>query len=104
MEEGDGLPNLICVQCVLQCSRAFTFKQLCEKSEAILRQYVSPEFQAELTQSAATSLVKTELQEQLQFAVNVHEVMETEEDPLPGDFSYTEENVGQSKDGAVYLT
>lgn len=45
VSQGDGFPNLMCVQCVLQCSRAYTFKQLCEKSDNILRQYLSPEFQ-----------------------------------------------------------
>lgn len=71
MHEGDGLPNLMCVQCVLQCSRAYTFKQLCEKSDNILRQYLSVEFQAQLAQVQTVSAeqrAKTELQEQLQFA------------------------------------
>lgn len=29
----------MCVQCVLQVSRAFTFKQQCQRSDATLRQY-----------------------------------------------------------------
>lgn len=72
----------MCVQCVLQCSRAYTFKQLCEKSDNILRQYISPEFQAQLAQTHQQATVepnsKTELQEHLQFADNI--VIETHED------------------------
>lgn len=85
VSEGDGLPNLMCVQCVLQCSRAYTFKQQCEKSDNILRQYVSPEFQAQLMQTLADQQMKSELEEQLQFPGNVdHVVMED----LPEEFSY----------------
>lgn len=36
---GDGLPEKMCVQCVLQVSRAFTFKQQCERSDTTLRSY-----------------------------------------------------------------
>lgn len=35
---GDGLPETLCVQCVLQVSRAFNFKQVCQRSDANLRQ------------------------------------------------------------------
>lgn len=35
----DGLPQLMCVPCVLQVSRAFTFKQVCQRSDQTLRQY-----------------------------------------------------------------
>jgi len=34
----------MCVQCVLQVSRAFTFKQLCERSDASLRMYLDQEY------------------------------------------------------------
>lgn len=37
---GDGLPDLMCVQCVLSVSRAFTFKQQCEKNDKCMRQYI----------------------------------------------------------------
>lgn len=47
----------MCVQCVLQCSRAYTFKQLCEKSENILRQYISPEFQVNFRQKVHVSII-----------------------------------------------
>lgn len=37
---GDGLPELMCVPCVLQVSRAFTFKQQCQRSNQTLKSYV----------------------------------------------------------------
>lgn len=36
--EGDGLPNQVCLQCVYYINRAFSFKQLCERSDSTLRQ------------------------------------------------------------------
>ncbi|KAG5893694.1 hypothetical protein JTB14_017803 [Gonioctena quinquepunctata] len=78
VNEDDGFPNLMCVQCVLQCSRAYTFKQLCEKSDNILQQYLSPEFQQQLAQSIANQQqmqAKHELQEQLQFAEEMGNVV-----------------------------
>lgn len=39
VEVGDGLPEKMCVQCVLQVSRAFTFKQQCQRSDTTLRSY-----------------------------------------------------------------
>lgn len=39
MLEGDGLPDQICTQCLQMVNRAYTFKQLCEKSDNVLRQY-----------------------------------------------------------------
>lgn len=37
MIANDGLPELMCVPCVLQVSRAFTFKQQCRRSDQTLR-------------------------------------------------------------------
>ncbi|XP_053685121.1 zinc finger protein 184-like [Sabethes cyaneus] len=37
--EHDGYPAQMCVQCVLQVSRSFAFKQQCEKTDSTLRQY-----------------------------------------------------------------
>lgn len=39
--EGDGFPNQICSQCLQMVSRAYSFKQLCEKSDLSLRQYIN---------------------------------------------------------------
>lgn len=40
MQEGDGLPELMCVPCVLQVSRAFTFKQQCRRSDQTLKSFL----------------------------------------------------------------
>lgn len=37
MVNGDGLPNQICLNCIQELNRICKFKQLCEKSDAILR-------------------------------------------------------------------
>lgn len=40
MQAGDGMPELMCVPCVLQVSRAFTFKQQCQRSEQTLKLFL----------------------------------------------------------------
>lgn len=45
MSPGDGLPEQICVQCILQVSRAHTLQMQCQKSDAILRAYLSKQTQ-----------------------------------------------------------
>lgn len=40
MKSGDRLPELMCVPCVLQVSRAFTFKQQCRRSDQNLRSFL----------------------------------------------------------------
>lgn len=40
VQAGDGLPELMCVPCVLMVSRAFTFKQQCQRSDQTLRSYL----------------------------------------------------------------
>lgn len=37
---GDGLPHQVCVQCVLQISRAHTLRTQCQRSDTILRAYL----------------------------------------------------------------
>lgn len=54
--QGDGLPDLICLTCLRQIYKYFDFKQLCEKSDAILKQFASDcsipvEFQVSLIQN-----------------------------------------------------
>lgn len=56
IELGDGLPDLMCVQCVLSVSRAFTFKQQCEKNDKIMRQYI----EKQLENDGTTSIQKSE--------------------------------------------
>lgn len=43
ISEQDGLPQQMCVRCVLQVSRAFTFRQQCKKSDDVLRLYLKQE-------------------------------------------------------------
>ncbi|CAG9813870.1 unnamed protein product [Phaedon cochleariae] len=40
IENGDGLPSLICIQCAHEISRCYSFKQLCEQSDMNLRTYL----------------------------------------------------------------
>lgn len=37
---GDGLPTLVCLQCLISIGRAYSFKELCEQSDSNLRQYL----------------------------------------------------------------
>lgn len=47
MVENDGLPSLICVQCKKSIYNAFSFKQLCETSDAKLRNHPFKSFKVE---------------------------------------------------------
>lgn len=38
--EGDGLPDQICIQCLQNVNKAYSFKQLCEESDITLRNYL----------------------------------------------------------------
>ncbi|KAK9888573.1 hypothetical protein WA026_000814 [Henosepilachna vigintioctopunctata] len=40
VENNDGLPSAVCLQCIHNINTAFSFKQLCEQSDANLRQYL----------------------------------------------------------------
>ena len=51
IESGDGLPPLICLQCVHQVSQAYTFKQQCEQSDANLRQFLGKPLLTKLCKS-----------------------------------------------------
>ncbi|GAB0094740.1 hypothetical protein DMENIID0001_100660 [Sergentomyia squamirostris] len=44
---GDGLPDKMCVQCVLLVSRAFTFKQQCQKADTVFRLYLAKQLAEE---------------------------------------------------------
>ncbi|CAB0015969.1 unnamed protein product [Nesidiocoris tenuis] len=41
MQEGDGLPSLICHRCLFQVEQINEFKSLCEQSDVLLRHFVS---------------------------------------------------------------
>lgn len=42
MSDRDGLPPLICFQCVQQVNRSYTFRQQCERSDTMLRHWFLP--------------------------------------------------------------
>ncbi|KAJ8954977.1 hypothetical protein NQ318_000408 [Aromia moschata] len=44
--QGDGLPHQICIQCLQSVNKAYTFKQLCEKSDLTLRNYLNLHLQS----------------------------------------------------------
>ncbi|XP_071052389.1 gastrula zinc finger protein XlCGF57.1-like [Onthophagus taurus] len=52
IQTGDGLPSLICLDCIHQVTRSLSFKQLCEESDTNLRQIIerSPVLKEELKQ------------------------------------------------------
>lgn len=72
---GDGLPELMCVQCVLQVSRAFTFKQQCERNDQTLRIYLNQEYQKQF--------VTVPLLDDGDKTNNVQLVVESIEEPPP---------------------
>lgn len=48
----DGLPVLICAQCIYQLNCSFKFKTQCENSDAILRKYLSNiQFETEVSKN-----------------------------------------------------
>ncbi|KAF5269216.1 hypothetical protein FQR65_LT02517 [Abscondita terminalis] len=76
--------------------QAYTFKQQCEKSDNILKHYVSPEFQEQLTKSLIEHQTKVELQEQLNFVDATDAVIA---DEIPGELV----NVSYSDDGTYKI-
>lgn len=75
VQEGDGLPELMCIPCVLQVSRAFTFKQQCRRSNQTLRSFnekitgtdnnnIKVEFKSTETESADVPLNESIIEEQ----------------------------------------
>lgn len=77
---GDGLPDLMCVQCVLSVSRAFTFKQQCEKNDKCMRQYI----EKQLENSAAIQISPEE--------VIISDVVETQKEEILDEIEYKMEN------------
>lgn len=77
---GDGLPDLMCVQCVLSVSRAFTFKQQCEKNDKCMRQYI----EKQLENSAAIQISAEE--------IIISDVVETHQEEILDEIEYKMEN------------
>ncbi|XP_045470208.1 zinc finger protein 2 homolog [Harmonia axyridis] len=48
VENNDGLPSTVCLQCFHNINTAFSFKQLCEQSDTNLRQYLGKPLQKNL--------------------------------------------------------
>ncbi|GLV43759.1 Parkin Interacting Substrate [Carabus blaptoides fortunei] len=48
IEKGDGLPEQMCKQCIVQVNKSYKFKQLCEKSDAKLRLYIKNKSQSKI--------------------------------------------------------
>lgn len=42
ISSNDGLPSLICFQCVQQVNRSYTFREQCERSDTMLRHWFQP--------------------------------------------------------------
>ncbi|CAH1112096.1 unnamed protein product [Psylliodes chrysocephalus] len=68
--QGDGLPNQICTQCLQNVNRSYTFKQLCEKSDMELRNYLNISLQ---TISLPTDNIMNEVKSDL---FNTSEVLQ----------------------------
>lgn len=69
ISQDDGLPQQMCVRCVLQVSRAFTFRQQCERSDNILRLYLSQEINKQINEaeeSIKNESIKLDNNDQLQ--------------------------------------
>lgn len=74
MKCGDGLPELMCVPCVLQVSRAFTFKQQCRRSDQTLRSFL-----VELEKLNASDDIRNEVDDSE--AINKQEHLNSETPP-----------------------
>lgn len=79
---GDGLPDLMCVQCVLSVSRAFTFKQQCEKNDKCMRLYIS-QTKKQVNNAAVSEEV---------IISDVSELIETHPEEIPGGIEFKMEN------------
>lgn len=56
--EGDGLPDQICIQCLQNVNKAYSFKQLCEESDLTLRNYLLT-LQTDMINNVKTDLFST---------------------------------------------
>lgn len=67
ISDSDGLPQQMCVRCVLQVSRAFTFRQQCERSDKILKLYISQEVVVKDTEETNELIPNTDDEELISF-------------------------------------
>ncbi|KAJ8921028.1 hypothetical protein NQ315_015824 [Exocentrus adspersus] len=92
--ENDGLPSHVCLQCVHYITRAFSFKQLCERSENTLREILGRPIQATflelkplltndvLVSSTVTEIISTNL-EPAETLPTVTETLNNDDSILP---------------------
>lgn len=52
--DGDGLPEHVCITCISELNRAYSFKQKCERSEYTLRMYLQVPMEEEQTKRKDT--------------------------------------------------
>lgn len=101
----DGLPSQICMQCVQHINRAYSFRQLCERSENALRELfgrpIQPTF-LELKPLIAETLISnplpeiiTSVAEPFQNAIPLGETFTITQNinPLPNSLNNTSEDI-----------
>lgn len=90
MIENDGLPSQICLQCVHYINSAFSFKQLCERSDSTLRQLLGKPMHAtflELKPIATNETTETTFSDVIESVTGsmesvTHSVPDVLDDPL----------------------
>lgn len=94
VSEDDGLPKVMCVQCVLQVSRAFTFKQQCQRSDTRLRDFVRNKEQEDIQAEAVAITQRTILT-----SITDNALVKNESSPI-----YTTTSIGHSQNSLVVTT
>lgn len=73
ISQNDGLPDLMCVQCVLSVSRAFTFKQQCEKNDKCMRQYIAKQLENSTSAQISEEVI---ISDEIEFKIDNHNLEE----------------------------
>lgn len=60
IEEGDGMPTMICPDCKARLTAAYSFQKQCEKADTILRKFIFGSFN-EIASTAYSSQTKQEI-------------------------------------------
>lgn len=92
--EDDGLPSQVCLQCVHYITRAFSFKQLCEKSENTLRELLGRPLQTTFLE------LKPLLANDVLVSNTVTEIISTVSETLPS-VAETLNNVTITNDSSI---
>lgn len=107
MQVGDGLPDLMCVPCVLQVSRAFTFKQQCQRSDQTLKSYLESQL-CSLNQADNNDIqntFKSDGSNDVDHVINEHEIEENDVANRTNEhhFSSTDDTATDQLDGEQVL-